>query len=114
MLGVEILPSELPRDASEHFGRQLMPLLLPILTSKGLPITQNTYPSSFTNIALVEDSLPSELKRACIVSNGHLLPKWAYITRLREQTQSTSIAAKSSVALSLDDRYLFVISSPNF
>lgn len=67
MLGVDILPSELPRDASEHFGKALMPLIPPLLKSKGGSI----------------DDLPAELRRACITADGVLLPKWTYISRLR-------------------------------
>jgi hypothetical protein len=35
VLGVDNLPSELPRDASEHFGSALLPLIPPILKSNG-------------------------------------------------------------------------------
>ena len=34
-IGVDILPSELPKDASDYFGTTLYPLLAPILRSKG-------------------------------------------------------------------------------
>ncbi len=70
MLGVDNLPTELPTDASEHFGERLLPLLPPLLTA-----TDGNY-----------ETLPPELKRACIASDGALTPKWSYISRLREQT----------------------------
>ncbi len=35
VLGVDILPSELPRDASHHFSNSLISLLPPLLTSTG-------------------------------------------------------------------------------
>jgi alpha-aminoadipic semialdehyde synthase len=70
MLGVDNLPTELPADASNHFGTRLLPLLPPLLTAK-----DGNY-----------ENLPPELKRACIASDGALTPKWNYITRLREQT----------------------------
>lgn len=73
ILSVEILPTELPRDASEHFGQALMPLLPPLLKSSG------------SNTQTDLDDLPAELKRACIASHGELMPKWAYISRLRAQ-----------------------------
>ncbi len=73
MLGVDNLPSELPRDASEHFGAALLPLIPPILTSKG-------------DHSLSD--LPAELKRACLFSDGQYMPKWSYIARLREQTDA--------------------------
>jgi len=78
MLSVEILPTELPRDASEHFGQALMPLLPPLLKSAGS--------STPTDL----DDLPAEMKRACIASHGELLPKWRYISRLRQQKSSLS------------------------
>jgi alpha-aminoadipic semialdehyde synthase len=73
MLAVDNLPSELPRDASEHFGAALLPLIPPILASKG----DNTL-----------SDLPAELKRACLFSNGEYMPKWSYIARLREQSDA--------------------------
>lgn len=80
MLGVDILPSELPRDASQHFAKALMPLIPPLLSSKG------------SAHQLDHDDLPAELRRACITSHGKLLPKWQYIQRLREQNSSALLA----------------------
>ena len=73
ILSVEILPTELARDSSEHFGNALMPLIPSLLKSKGS--------SSHSDMA----DLPNEMKRACIASHGELLPKWSYINRLRQQ-----------------------------
>jgi alpha-aminoadipic semialdehyde synthase len=73
VLGVEILPSELPRDASEHFGNALMPLIQPLLSSKGSVVQEDM------------SDLPPEMRRACVASHGKLMPKWQYIQRLREQ-----------------------------
>lgn len=75
MLGVDILPSELPRDASEHFGTALLPLLPPLLHS------------------VDEKDLPAELQRACIAAHGELRPKWAYIARLREQLSAAAVTS---------------------
>jgi alpha-aminoadipic semialdehyde synthase len=97
MLGVDNLPTELPADASRHFGERLLPLLPPLLTA-----TDSNY-----------ESLPSELKRACIANDGHLTPKWKYITRLREQTRvlrnasTTAIPPSSYLKLELIVRSLF-------
>lgn len=77
---VEILPTELPRDASEHFGQALMPLLPPLLRSSGSKDQTDM------------DDLPPELKRACITSHGELMPKWKYISRLRAQKSVLSQA----------------------
>lgn len=73
ILGVDNLPSELPRDASHHFGAALLPLIPPILTSNG---SHNL------------NDLPNELKRACLFSNGEYMAKWTYIARLREQREA--------------------------
>jgi alpha-aminoadipic semialdehyde synthase len=77
VLGVDNLPSELPRDASEHFGRALLPLIPPLLKSKG--------------DAELSD-LPPELQRACLFSGGQYRPKWSYIARLRETAEQTKAA----------------------
>ena len=50
-LGVDILPSELPKDSSEHFGKALSPLLPPLLLSKG-----SSSPNDLSD-------LPPELRR---------------------------------------------------
>jgi alpha-aminoadipic semialdehyde synthase len=84
ILSVEILPTELARDASEHFGNALMPLIPPLLKSVGSS-TQGDM-----------DDLPKELKRACIASHGDLQPKWSYINRIRKQK---SILAHSDEVL---------------
>jgi alpha-aminoadipic semialdehyde synthase len=73
--GVDILPSELPRDASEHFGNALMPLLTTILKNKGAK-----------DVADMTD-IPPELRRACIASHGELQPKWKYIELLRQKRE---------------------------
>lgn len=73
VVSVEILPTELPRDSSGHFGAALMPLLPALLKTTG-----SNHPTDFTD-------LPPELTRACIASHGELLPRWTYISRLRDQ-----------------------------
>lgn len=77
---VEILPTELPRDASEHFGQALMPLLPPLLKSSGSKNQSDM------------DDIPPELRRACITSHGELMPKWKYISRIRSQKSVLSQA----------------------
>jgi alpha-aminoadipic semialdehyde synthase len=70
MLGVDNLPTELPADASKHFGQRLLPFLPPLLRSTG---------------SKDMDDIPPEMKRACLTSHGELMPKWQYIARLRDQ-----------------------------
>lgn len=84
MLGVDNLPSELPRDASQHFGDGLLPLLPPLLSWQGS--------------SKVEDmtSLSPEMYRACVAAHGSLMPKWQYIQRLREQQETSNVAPISA------------------
>jgi alpha-aminoadipic semialdehyde synthase len=84
VLGVDNLPSELPKDASNHFGDRLLPLLSPLLSWSG-SINQSGM-----------NSLSPELYRACIASHGELMPKWKYISRLREKREHTLHSATVS------------------
>ena len=63
MMGVDILPSELPKEASQHFGELLLPFIAP-LTTCGAP-------------------LPAELAGATIVDAGRLQPGYQYIEAMR-------------------------------
>ena len=70
MMGVDILPSELPREASQFFGDQLMPFLEDLSSSDG------TKPYS------KQDDLPPALRGAVIACNGRLTPDYAYVLRI--------------------------------
>ena len=73
VMAVDILPSELPRESSEHFSRLLKPWM-PALA-------RADFSASFTAL-----ELPPELKRAVIVHNGRLTPPYAYLEEyLRER-----------------------------
>ncbi|MFN8180024.1 MAG: hypothetical protein U0167_18975 [bacterium] len=61
VLGVEILPAELPVDASRHFSRVLSPLM-PDLLRDG----PSTEPSE----------LPAPLRRCLMAHRGRLVPPW--------------------------------------
>ncbi|MEZ6184384.1 MAG: bifunctional lysine ketoglutarate reductase /saccharopine dehydrogenase family protein [Planctomycetota bacterium] len=69
---VDILPAELPRDASEGFSQALAPFVQRIaaLDASG---------------SLEASGLPPELQRACVVWKGELTPDYAY---LREHLKS--------------------------
>lgn len=69
MLGVDILPSELPREASAHFGRLLLPFVSELATTEGDVTTA--------------DGLSPELAGACVTVNGKLSPKYRYISAMR-------------------------------
>jgi saccharopine dehydrogenase (NAD+, L-lysine forming) len=68
VMAVDILPSELPRDASEYFSRVLLPYV-PALAAAD-------YSAPFDDLAL-----PSEIKRAVIAHRGQLTPGYQYLQR---------------------------------
>ena len=64
---MDILPSELPREASDAFGGALLPFI-DALATEGSP-------------------LPPELSSATIASNGELTPAYRYIASIRASQQ---------------------------
>ena len=68
ILAVEILPTELPREASEVFSNALLELV-PALASSNPQADFNSW------------SLPGPLKRAVILHKGQLTEKYAYIQK---------------------------------
>ncbi len=66
VMAVDILPSELPREASESFGHALIRFVPAIATAN--------YDLDFDKIAL-----PHEIKRAMILHKGKLTPDYEYI-----------------------------------
>lgn len=70
VLGVDILPAELPREASTFFGSKLLPYVTAIAnTDFKKPLDQI-------------DTLPEEIKRAIIVLCGELTPDYTYLKKL--------------------------------
>ena len=74
VMGVDILPSELPRESSNHFGDLLLGFVEPLATSDG------TLP--FSEQAL---DLGSALHGACIAAGGELTPAYSYISKMRSE-----------------------------
>lgn len=66
VMAVDILPSELPRDASEYFSQVLLPYV-PALASAD-------YAVPFADLVL-----PAEIKRAVIAHRGALTPGYQYL-----------------------------------
>ena len=66
VMAVDILPTELPRDASVDFSRVLVGFVP--------AIARADYSVSFEELAL-----PPELKRAVIVHRGELTPDYRYL-----------------------------------
>lgn len=84
MMGVDNLPSELPLDASAHFGQQLLPFLKVLSESDGsLPFDQ-------------QNDLPLPLKHAVVTSGGALTPDFAYIQALRQSRATSKTASGGS------------------
>ncbi len=71
VMAVDILPSELPRDASEGFGGVLKDFI-PAIVDADLA-------APFEELAL-----PAPIKRAVIVHRGELTPDFAYLQRYLE------------------------------
>jgi alpha-aminoadipic semialdehyde synthase len=67
LMGVDILPSELPREASQHFGDYLLPFVEPLAAGRAT------------------EELPAELRGACITDAGHLRERFAYIEKMRHE-----------------------------
>ena len=76
MQGVDTLPAELPKEATDHFGEHLMPLLPNLIDSDGtLPLEQQRHelnPSWFGSM---------------ITAHGKLTPEYEYIQDLRENNE---------------------------
>ncbi len=68
VMAVDILPSELPRDASMAFSDALFPFIQPIATAD--------YSASFEDL-----KLPAAIKRALILHKGQLTPDYEYIRK---------------------------------
>jgi alpha-aminoadipic semialdehyde synthase len=94
VLGVDILPTELAKESSQHFGNALLPLLKCIhMTNKN------------------ELCMPLELERACITEGGNLKPRYNYLSsfihkyRKQEMTISSTDRHQYSILLSLEVRH---------
>jgi hypothetical protein len=72
ILGVDILPTELAREATKHFGDALFPFVGALAGAKHL------------------DAAPEPMKRAAIAADGRLTPLFEYITRMREHQAQRS------------------------
>jgi hypothetical protein len=72
ILAVDILPSELPREASEYFSEILEPFIPAIADA------------DYT-VPFEEVDLPSEIARAVILYHGKLTPDYKYIAKYLDQ-----------------------------
>lgn len=77
--GVDILPSELPREASQSFGDALMPLLPHLASSEGY--------AAGTPLEQLNADLPPPLQGAVITVDGQLPRGYEYISFLRREKE---------------------------
>ena len=89
---VDHLPSECPRDASEHFGECLTPLL---------PELVNFVVSSREGevAAATCASLSLPIRGAVIVEGGKLAPQWEHVTALRAAQERAAARRATAEAL---------------
>ena len=96
MMGVDILPAELPREASEHFGQALLPFI------EGMVQSDPTAPYA-QQVVGAGGHMPPELWSATITANGKLTPNFEYIAAMRSanerQTGQTTEAPTSDPLL---------------
>jgi alpha-aminoadipic semialdehyde synthase len=75
-LAVDNLPTELPKEASEHFGDMLVPFLPAIAQSNSkLPFEQ------------MSQDLPTPVYKAVVTAHGKLTPPYSYIAELRKANE---------------------------
>jgi alpha-aminoadipic semialdehyde synthase len=85
VLGVDNLPAEFPRDASQHFSQALRPF------AEALAQVDCSKPFSEAG-----SYLPVELINSCITADGKLTPPYEYIASMRlAQKQAETTQAKS-------------------
>lgn len=92
---VDHLPSELPRESSEHFGDCLVPFL-PYLAEELAPME----PGSTDQLA-GSAKMPMPIRGAIIAEGGALTREYRYIQQLRDVRQGKVVAAEDESAAEL-------------
>ena len=80
VMAVDILPSEIPREASDYFSGVLKSYVPAIATAD--------YELPFAELAL-----PAEIKRAVIVYQGKLTPEYAYLQEFLQNVDAAHTRA---------------------
>eukprot|EP00931_Biecheleriopsis_adriatica_P048173 TRINITY_DN27833_c0_g1_i1.p1 TRINITY_DN27833_c0_g1~~TRINITY_DN27833_c0_g1_i1.p1 ORF type:complete len:1140 (+),score=250.85 TRINITY_DN27833_c0_g1_i1:57-3422(+) len=96
---VDHLPSELPRESSEHFGDCLLPFL-PALASEMAP----TSPAA-SQAKAGSESLPMPIRGAIIAEGGALAYDFRYITQLRDVQAGKVVEAEGEAADFTDGKW---------
>eukprot|EP00002_Diphylleia_rotans_P003769 TRINITY_DN1265_c0_g1_i2.p1 TRINITY_DN1265_c0_g1~~TRINITY_DN1265_c0_g1_i2.p1 ORF type:complete len:774 (-),score=163.53 TRINITY_DN1265_c0_g1_i2:285-2606(-) len=74
IMAIDHLPSELPREASELFGNNLVPFMENLANARH-------------DLPLDESNLAPEVYRACIATHGALTPSYEYIRAVRAENE---------------------------
>ncbi|KAF8674597.1 Saccharopine dehydrogenase C-terminal domain [Rhizoctonia solani] len=112
LMTVEILPAELPRDASKHFSKALKPYL------KGLVRAHERGGALVSDAGNAKDEVLATLDRATIAENGTLRPQHSWLMdRVNAHWTQGSISgsASTSAGVALPSRDMetsSVVSSP--
>ena len=84
MMGVDILPSELPREASQHFGDLLCSMIQPLLHAHArCPLEEQA------------SVLPADLHNAIITNQGEMMKGYEYILKI-SQHRRLALLSKTS------------------
>jgi alpha-aminoadipic semialdehyde synthase len=81
---VDHLPSECPKDASDHFSSILAPLVPHMVRASSSPFDD------------LKATLPSEILGSLITDNGTLTPQFSYIHHLREAAEKSAASKNIS------------------
>jgi alpha-aminoadipic semialdehyde synthase len=114
MMGVDILPTELARESSKHFGDALLPLLQQVQVQHEVKASNDASSTETTDGVLSGKQtpimliFPEELELATVANNGKLMPRYNYIDALMrrkaddEHKKEIDTASWPSILLALD------------
>jgi len=91
MMGVDNLPAEFPKDASQHFSQALSKFALPLAES-----------DTSKPFADAHSYLPPEVYNSCITADGALTPPFQYISSLRAAHAHSAATAQPAGVSSAD------------
>jgi len=94
VMGVDILPTELPKESSAHFGDKLMGVVKELLHAKEKQKVD--YVGIDTNL------LSPGLSDACIAANGSLEPGFQYLKTLMDRVPRDNLDAQSTMTISIE------------
>jgi alpha-aminoadipic semialdehyde synthase len=96
VVGVDILPSELPKDSSQFFGDALSPFVAQVLDR--VRTTSGKGEDAIHDLK----HLPVELRDACITNAGGLMKGFKYIKTLMARQPQQAVSINSTMILSME------------